>query len=147
MGILKKLFGRGREKNKIDDQERDIIYEESVVEGEEYLKELGVFDEEPLDEERIGLEEIYIKSISLYGLDDVPAIANELEEGNILVLNVSPLVHKGDSATNELKRTVDRLRGLCRSLRGDIAQLGDNYIIVTPSFVRIWRRKKPKEAV
>ncbi|MFX1485949.1 MAG: cell division protein SepF [Promethearchaeota archaeon] len=144
MGILKRLFGRGREKDKTEDHERDINYEGAVVEGEEYLRELGVFDEGSLDE-GIGLEEIYIKSIPLYGLDDVPSIASELEDGNILVLNVSPLVRKDDSATRELKRIVDRLRGLCRSLRGDIAQLGSNYIIVTPSFVRIWRRKKTRE--
>ncbi len=145
MGILKRLFGRGREKDKTEDHERDINYEGAVVEGEEYLRELGVFDEESFDEGKIGFEEIYIKSIPLYGLDDVPSIASELEDGNILVLNVSPLVGKDNSATRELKRTVDRLRGLCRSLRGDIAQLGNNYIIVTPSFVRIWRRKKTRE--
>ncbi len=84
-------------------------------------------------------EEIYIKSMPLIMLSDVQRAATELRAGNIVILHIKPILQR-DRTKNELKRAVDQLRGICRQLEGDIAQLGGEYIIITPGpFVKIYK--------
>lgn len=91
-------------------------------------------------------EEIYIKSIPLIMLSDVQRAAMELRAGNIVILHIKPMLQR-DRTRNELKRAVDQLRGICRQLEGDIAQLGGEYIIVTPGpFVRIYKPEAKAKA-
>ncbi|MHA1606292.1 MAG: cell division protein SepF [Candidatus Freyarchaeota archaeon] len=92
-------------------------------------------------------EEVYIKSIPLIMLSDVQRAAGELRAGNIVILHIKPMLQR-DRTRNELKRAVDQLRGICRQLDGDIAQLGREYIIVTPGpFIKIYKPepKPPSE--
>ncbi|MEM2573064.1 MAG: cell division protein SepF [Candidatus Jordarchaeales archaeon] len=89
-------------------------------------------------------EEIYIKSIPLIMLSDIQKVVAELRAGNIIILHIRPILQR-DKTRNELKRAVDQLRGICRQLDGDIAQLGGEYIVVTPGpFVKIYKPEQKK---
>ena len=63
-----------------------------------------------------------------------------LREGyTIALVNIKPLK---DKDLVELKRAINKLKKTCDAIRGDIAGFGDDYIIVTPSFARIYRTKQ-----
>ncbi len=102
------------------------------------------FQEENEDFNICTPEEIYIKSMPLIMLSDVQRAAEELRAGNIVILHIRPILQR-DKTKNELKRAVDQLRGICRQLDGDIAQLGGEYIIMTPGpFVKIYKPEQRK---
>jgi SepF-like predicted cell division protein (DUF552 family) len=72
-------------------------------------------------------------------------VSEEIRKGNIVIMDVSPLVEKGADLKLQLKRAVDQLRAVCFSVDGDIGQLGNRYIILTPQSVKIFR-EQPKES-
>lgn len=83
-------------------------------------------------------EKVYLKALPLRHLEDVETIKNEVKSGNILILKVSPLARK---SVDEVKQAVDELLEFTHGLGGDIARLGEERVVITPSFIRIWREK------
>jgi len=81
---------------------------------------------------------VYLKAMPLRGLEDVDVIKQEVKSGNILVIRVTPLAKK---SIEDVKRAVNELSEFVQSVEGDIARLGEERVVVTPSFVRIWRGK------
>ncbi len=81
-----------------------------------------------------AIEPIIVKSIDLNALVDVQEAGNELRDGNIVILNISPLM---DEDPAELKRAVDQLRGIASEVNGDVGRLSESRIIATPKLVRI----------
>jgi SepF-like predicted cell division protein (DUF552 family) len=75
--------------------------------------------------------------MDLQGLSDIQLVSGELERGNIVIMYIGRLQY---GQSRELRRVVDQLRGVCRSMGGDIAQLGQDYIVITPSFVKIYKK-------
>ena len=80
------------------------------------------------------IEPIYIKSAELQSLIDVQDVANELQEGNIVIVDITPMM---DEDPAELKRAVDQLKGICQGMGGDVGRLSETKVIATPKFVRI----------
>ena len=81
---------------------------------------------------------VYLKALPLRSLDDVDVVKKEVRSGNILILRVSPLAKK---SIEDVKRAVNELCEFIESIGGDIARLGEERVVVTPSSVRIWREK------
>lgn len=84
---------------------------------------------------------VYLKAVPLRDLSDVDAIKKELGEGNILVVRIVPLARK---SVDDVKKAVNELRGYAESIKGDIARLGEERIVLTPPTVRIWKAKTEK---
>ncbi|MFX0169978.1 MAG: cell division protein SepF [Candidatus Hodarchaeota archaeon] len=93
----------------------------------------------------IDAASMYVRFMELTGLMDVTPISEEVRKGNLIVMDVSPLVQSGTELQLQLKRAVEQLRAVCISVDGDIAQLGNRYIILAPSRVKIFRDSPPKE--
>jgi SepF-like predicted cell division protein (DUF552 family) len=89
---------------------------------------------------------MYVRFMELTGLMDVTPISEEVRKGNLIVMDVSPLVQSGTELQLQLKRAVEQLRAVCISVDGDIAQLGNRYIILTPSRVKITRETPEMES-
>ena len=89
---------------------------------------------------------MYVRFMELTGLMDVTPISEEVRKGNLIVMDVSPLVQSGTELQLQLKRAVEQLRAVCISVDGDIAQLGNRYIILTPSRVKITRETPETES-
>ncbi|UCG45893.1 MAG: cell division protein SepF [Candidatus Bathyarchaeota archaeon] len=79
-----------------------------------------------------------MRALPLRTLDDVNIIKREVKSGNILILRVSPIAKKN---VKDIKRAVNELCRFTESVGGDIARLGEERVVITPSFVRIWREK------
>ena len=106
---------------------------------EKILSKIKGRKEEDLKKVPIGIpEKIYLKAIPLRELDDLDLIKNEVKSGNILIIKVSPLAKKG---LDDVKRAVNELCEFTELVGGDIARLGEERIVITPAFVRIWREK------
>lgn len=80
----------------------------------------------------------YLKALPLRDLEDVDAIKREVKSGNILILRVSPLARKN---IEDVKRAVNELHEFTNLVGGDIARLGEERVVITPHFIRIWREK------
>ena len=83
-------------------------------------------------------EKMYLKAFPLRKLSDVDLVKQEVNSGNIMILKISPLAAK---SIEDVKRAVNELCEFTQTMGGDIARLGEERVVVTPSAVRIWREK------
>ncbi len=98
-----------------------------------------MYDEDILSEEFLEYGVTYVKPIKLRSLADVQKINQELNEGNIVLGDITPLLNRDPQ---ELKRAIDQLKGICRGIGGDIIGIGESKILVTPTNIRIYRKKE-----
>ncbi|MBD3262965.1 DUF552 domain-containing protein [Candidatus Woesearchaeota archaeon] len=85
---------------------------------------------------------VLVKPFTLNKYEDVKAVLNAVREGRtISILNIAPLKEKD---LTELKRAIDKVKKTVDASEGDIAGFGENWLIVTPSFAKVWRKPKAK---
>jgi len=122
MGGLRKIFKR-----------KERARGESI---EDYV-DLDIEEYEGLAEEDA---KAYVKAVELTNLNEVPELKKEIYKGNILILDISLI--KQDKITVE--RAIKDLKRVVADIGGDIAGLNDDKIIVTPTGIKIERRKIAK---
>ncbi len=83
-------------------------------------------------------QKVYLKAFPLKSIQDVELIKKEVSSGNIVISRVGPLAKK---SVDDVKLAVSELCEFAESIGGDIARLGEERIVITPSFVKIWREK------
>lgn len=108
-------------------------------------KDKSVERAEAIPSARIDAPSMYVRFMELTGLMDVTPISEEVRKGNLVVMDVSPLVQQGTELQLQLKRAVEQLRAVCISVGGDIGQLGNRYILLTPVRVKIFREAPSDE--
>jgi SepF-like predicted cell division protein (DUF552 family) len=86
------------------------------------------------------VSKVYVKAFPLRALEDVKVIKSEVESGNILILRITPLAKK---SVEDVKQAVNELCEFVDHIGGDIARLGEERVVITPSTIRIWREKAP----
>ena len=94
----------------------------------------------PLPEDKEVLNKTYLKAMPLRDLTDLDAIKNEVKNGNILILRITPLASK---SIEDVKHAVNELYEFAESIGGDIARLGEERVVICPQKIRIWREKTP----
>jgi len=82
----------------------------------------------------------YLKAMPLKELSDIENVKNEVKNGNIIILRVTPLANK---SVEEVKTAVNQLYEFTESVGGDIARLGEERVVICPKNIRIWREKTP----
>jgi len=118
-GLLGKLFGGQIGARSIDD------YIE--VEVPEYARGVG------------GAKPAFVKVAKLKDFSDVQKTIEELNQGNIIIVNTQAI---GSRDVNELKRALETMKGVCQSIGGDIAGIDKDRYILTPRAVKIFREEK-----
>ena len=81
---------------------------------------------------------VYLKALPLRSLEDVDAVKREVESGNIVILKVSPLAKR---SIDDVKKAVSELVEFTQNIGGDIARLGEERVVITPTPIKIWREK------
>lgn len=102
----------------------------------------GLFGGEPEEEEYIEIEKeeegrkfnVIVESLDDYR--DVERVQRLLREGNIIFLKIKPLK---DKDLGELKRSVSRLKKTVIASNGDIVGVDENFLILTPQHVKVYR--------
>ena len=80
---------------------------------------------------------ITVKPHIIKDFSDIKQPLDDLREGyTISLLNIRPLK---DKDIIELKRAVNKLKKTCDAINGDIAGFGEDWIVITPSFARVYR--------
>ena len=86
---------------------------------------------------------IVVKSFILNDFTDVKETLDALREGlTIALINIKPLK---DKDIIELKRAINKLKKTCDAMEGDIAGISEDWIVVTPTFARIYRDRGTEE--
>ncbi len=78
----------------------------------------------------------YLKAITIRDSSDIHSIKEDIKKGMILILRVTPLAQKD---VEQLRKLVEELYSVAKSSDAEIARLGEERIIVTPSGVKIWK--------
>ena len=117
MGIFRKIFG------------------EKAPTGEEYI-EVDIAKD-------IGKKsKIVIRPFVLKSFEDVNFILEVLREGyTVALIDIKQLRNKD---IIELKRAIAKLKKTVDALEGSMAGFGENVLIATPSFAKIYRAEPPK---
>ncbi|MEM2121817.1 MAG: cell division protein SepF [Candidatus Woesearchaeota archaeon] len=88
-------------------------------------------------------KKLVVRNFSLTDFTDVKPIIDSLREGNtIAIVNIKPLKEKD---MIELKRSINKIKKVVDAINGDIAGIGEDYIVATPESVQVYRTKT-KEA-
>jgi len=97
--------------------------------------EMMEFNEDLMTEESFSrYQQILVQPVKLSSGEDLDRISEQLKEGNILLVNLSPL----QSEDPEIARgIIDQLKGVCTGLKGDMAAVSEDIVLVVPSFVKI----------
>lgn len=85
----------------------------------------------------------YVKAMPLHDLADVDLIKTEVGIGNVVIAKITPLARK---SVEDVGKAVNELCEYVKNVGGDIARLGEERIVVTPSSIRIWREKTTTQA-
>jgi len=109
--MIKMIFGKERKGEYID------------------LEDYGSFEKQEA--------KMFVKVAEVQSYDDAKEFANYIYEGNLLILDVTPI----SIDDIELERIINEFKRITQDINGDIAGLDKNHIIVTPSGVKIDRRK------
>jgi len=80
----------------------------------------------------------YVKALPLSDNKDVVKIKSELNAGNILIVKITPMAEK---SIEDVKNAIDDLKSYVETVGGDIARLGEERIVITPTPIRIWRKR------
>lgn len=111
-------------------------------EGEEYL-------EIDLGQNKKDENKVLVKLFSLKQYDDVNDVLNALREGYTITIIDIKVLRQKDSI--ELKRAISKIKKTIDALEGSIAGFGENIVIATPSFAKVFKepekqsqRKKEK---
>ena len=105
------------------------------IDVDEFLDTLGIENEDLLVEEA----DMWVRPYILEDTEDVAAISEDLDKGNIVILNVEPLYKRN---TIKLKQAVSRIKEHSRGIDGDIARLSEYKLLLTPSGVKVAKTKK-----
>ncbi|MFH1586248.1 MAG: cell division protein SepF [Candidatus Diapherotrites archaeon] len=113
-----------------------LIGKKDEIDIEEFLNNLDV-EEETMYEDA----DAFVKPISLQGDEDRDLIVEEMKKGNIILVNIADLA----------KRNAIRLRDLINGIKieadkidGDIARISTDRVLVTPSRVKIIKRRESR---
>ncbi|MEM1687967.1 MAG: cell division protein SepF [Nanopusillaceae archaeon] len=84
---------------------------------------------------------IWVRVFVLKDSSDVKAVVDTLREGNTIVfIDIRKLKEEKDIV--ELKKVINRIKSVINAINGDIVGVGNDWIIATPSFAKIWRIKE-----
>ena len=117
MGIVNKIFGERRT--------GDI---DGYIDLEKYIS----------SDDNLNLgSKMNIRVGEIQRYDDLRDFTDYIYGGNVLILDFSPIAEEEVI----LKRITDELKCLASEINGDIAGIGNNLMIISPSEVKIDRRK------
>jgi SepF-like predicted cell division protein (DUF552 family) len=105
---------------------------------EEYMNSAEMDDVDVMHEPA----DMYVKPVSITSEDEIKLIEDELSKKNILLLSIEEVKKR----PNTLNSIISNLKAYAAKINGDIAQIDDTRILITPAKVKIIKRKKPAAA-
>lgn len=114
----------------------NVLGKRDEVNIEEFLNNL---DEE--DDSLYEDADAYVKPIALQGEEDSTMAIEELKKGNFILLNIGDLSKRN---AIKLRDLVSGIRSAVDEIDGDIARISHDRVLVTPSKVKIVKRRETR---
>jgi SepF-like predicted cell division protein (DUF552 family) len=97
---------------------------------------LNTLDE--VQEETYEDADAFVKSFDLNSNADLENIVKEVKQGNIILANITDIMKRDKS---KLKDFVDAIKKEVKAIDGDIARISAEKLMVTPSKVKIIKKR------
>jgi len=81
--------------------------------------------------------DFYVKPVALESEADMKVIQDELKQKNIILLNITPMMRN----QAKLRTIVNELKTFVMKINGDIARIDNEKILLTPSKVKIVKKR------
>jgi len=115
------------------------VQEDDLVEMEDEYVELDTEVSQSDD------SKIIVRPFTLEDFEDVKDILDVLREGSTIALvNIKSLKDK-DMA--ELRRAISKFKKTCDAIKGEIAGLGEDYLIIVPNFAEIYKAPRLSDEI
>ena len=111
-----------------------LIGKKEEIDIDEFLNNLDAEEEDPYQD-----ADAFVKPVLLQNDDDKNMIIAEAKKGNILLVNIADLSKRN---AIKLKELVNGIKEGIESINGDIARISTDRVLVTPSRVKIIKRKQ-----
>ena len=82
--------------------------------------------------------DMYIKPVSISSEDEVKSVEDEVSKKNIILLDITELNKRPTTRSN----VISELKRFTAKINGDIGQIDQTRILLTPGKVKIIKRKK-----
>ncbi|AEH23843.1 cell division protein SepF [Pyrococcus yayanosii] len=130
MGLFDKL-------KKGEAQRKPVASIRKDVKGKTPDVELVPLEEDAIARELVKPQTRYIKKIVVTSYADLEKISSELQAGNIVIADLTPL----ESKTEILAKVAEQIKGMAQALGGDVAKISkcEIKLIITPSDIKISR--------
>jgi len=113
---------------------------EEIPPEDEHDSGEGYVELDTTSHDEAGDSKIIVRPFTIDDFSDIKIILDTLRDGStIALINIKPLK---DKDLIELKRAINKLKKTCDAIDGDIAGFGDDWIVATPSFAKIYRNKE-----
>lgn len=99
------------------------------------------FTELPVEEGENQKVHVIIDKIE--GLADSDRVIKKVRTGNVVIARIKEL---RENNVDELKHCISKIKTSCTVFNGDLAGVGDEWLLVTPPTVRINRGEQPPAA-
>lgn len=113
-----------------------VLRKEGGIDIEDFLNNLDADDETIYEE-----ADAFVKPITLATDADVEGVVSEAKAGNIILLNIGDLSRRN---AIKLKELVTKIKSGVDGINGDIARISQDRVLVTPSKVKIIKKKEPQ---
>lgn len=123
---------------------RDKIAQSFAKSNEEYPDEVSEdYVEIDVESAKKGKDKVLVRPFVIEDFTDIKPTLDALREGmTIALINIRPIKERD---IVELKRTVNKLKKTCDAIDGDIAGFGEDWIVVTPSFAKVYRTTQTED--
>jgi SepF-like predicted cell division protein (DUF552 family) len=82
--------------------------------------------------------DMYIKPVSISSEDEVKSVEDEVSKKNIILLDITELNKRPTTRSN----VISELKRFTAKINGDIGQIDQTRILLTPAKIKIIKRKK-----
>ncbi len=110
-----------------------VMTKEENVDIEDFLNNLDDVEEESYDD-----ADAFVKPMDLVVDSDITAIMNEVKQGNLVLMNISDLAKRN---AIKLKELIGVIKVEVKAIDGDIARISQGRVLITPSKVKIIKKK------
>ncbi|KPU62233.1 DUF552 domain-containing protein [Thermococcus sp. MV5] len=128
MGLFDKIIKKEEPKKELGaGRKRDVKHEVEVIPLEEDLIAKTITEPEIR----------YIKKIVVTSYSDLEKISEEIQMGNIIIADLTPL----ESKPEVLAKVVEQIKGITQALGGETAKIAKHEIkiLITPPDIKIYK--------
>lgn len=111
-----------------------VLKKEEGIDIEDFLNNLDAEDDTAYED-----ADAFVKPFTLTTEADIAVVVTEAKAGNIVLLNIGELSKRN---AIKLKELIIKIKSNIEAINGDIARISHDHVLITPSRVKIIKKKE-----